>query len=178
MTESKARQRELAKSRRSIFEQQQPTPKLVSYLIDKYPLASSLGCFISMPTEPDTSKLITQLQSLFKVFAPITQQTTLSWHLVDGNYQTGKYQIPEPTSPETVDISKLVCVIAPALGVDLAGNRLGYGGGYFDRALTGYLGEKIVLVYEADLVESVEPETHDIKVDLIVTENRIIEPRG
>ena len=62
----------------------------------------------------------------------------------------------------------------PALAVDLTGNRVGFGAGYFDRNLINAKAEKIVLVFEADIVDHIIAEDHDIKMDLIVTENRLI----
>ena len=56
----------------------------------------------------------------------------------------------------------------------MTGNRVGFGAGYFDRNLTNAKAEKIVLVFEADIVDHIIAEDHDIKMDLIVTENRLI----
>jgi 5-formyltetrahydrofolate cyclo-ligase len=54
-------------------------------------------------------------------------------------------------------------VIAPALAVDRGGNRLGRGGGSFDRALArvGPLIPVIALLYDDELLEHVPAEPHD-----------------
>jgi 5-formyltetrahydrofolate cyclo-ligase len=62
-------------------------------------------------------------------------------------------------------------VLAPALAVDRAGNRLGRGGGSYDRALArvGPLVPLIALVYDAELLDRVPAEPHDVKVRAAVS---------
>jgi 5-formyltetrahydrofolate cyclo-ligase len=67
-------------------------------------------------------------------------------------------------------------VLLPGAAFDHRGNRLGYGGGYYDRLLAR-LKKKLPLValaYEEQIVDSLPAEPHDIKVDMIVTDERVI----
>lgn len=59
-------------------------------------------------------------------------------------------------------------VIVPALAVDKNNYRLGYGGGFYDRFLQNYEGKKVVCIPKELLVPTVYPESHDIKMDLIL----------
>ena len=61
-------------------------------------------------------------------------------------------------------------VIVPALACDKNGYRLGYGGGFYDRFLNGFLGLKIACIPSKLLVDNVYPESHDVKMDYIITE--------
>lgn len=63
-------------------------------------------------------------------------------------------------------------IIVPTLAYDKAGNRLGWGGGFYDKFLASQAGAtKIGLAYAASLVKSGLPaEPHDIKLDQIITE--------
>ncbi len=61
-------------------------------------------------------------------------------------------------------------VIVPALACDRHGFRLGYGGGFYDRFLNDFKGIKICCIPKDLLSETVYPEKHDIKMDLIITE--------
>ncbi len=73
------------------------------------------------------------------------------------------------------DRERLVLFI-PGLAFDLEGNRLGRGGGWYDRTLMG-LGEKaerVALAYEFQVVKALPVEDWDQKVDQIITEARII----
>ena len=68
-------------------------------------------------------------------------------------------------------VARADAVLVPALAVDRAGNRLGRGGGSFDRALArvGPLIPLIALLYDDELVEQVPTAPHDIPVRAAVT---------
>lgn len=96
-----------------------------------------------------------------------------------GEIKSGFMGIPEPdVSPERErDINDADLVIMPGVAFDPKGNRLGYGAGYYDKLLAG-LKKKIPLIaiaYEEQIVDSLPAESHDIRVDMIVTDERIIE---
>ncbi|HEX4326434.1 MAG TPA: 5-formyltetrahydrofolate cyclo-ligase [Burkholderiales bacterium] len=66
-------------------------------------------------------------------------------------------------------------LLIPLVGYDKAGYRLGYGGGYYDRTLAILNPQpyKIGIAYADCALESIEPQDHDIRMDLLVTENGI-----
>ena len=68
-------------------------------------------------------------------------------------------------------------MILPGLAFDLDGGRLGYGGGYYDRYIEK-LGGAIILcgtAFECQCVDHVPCQTHDVRMDIIVTEDKWIE---
>jgi 5-formyltetrahydrofolate cyclo-ligase len=67
-------------------------------------------------------------------------------------------------------------VIIPGAGYDYAGKRLGYGGGYYDILLAGRKKDMpiIALAYEEQIVDVIPAEKHDVRVDMIVTDQRVI----
>jgi 5-formyltetrahydrofolate cyclo-ligase len=83
--------------------------------------------------------------------------------------QSGVWNIPTPKQRELLvpDV-----VIAPLVGFDRAGYRLGYGGGYFDRTLAAASPRPfaIGLGYADSVLETIYPQPHDIRMSLIVTE--------
>ena len=83
----------------------------------------------------------------------------------------GAYGIPEPPedAPLCVPDSHAVCVV-PALSYDLAGNRIGYGKGYYDRYLATFPGVTVGAVYASMLLKNVPTEAHDLPVDWLCTE--------
>ena len=83
--------------------------------------------------------------------------------------ERGFWNIPVPVAgPEIApDI-----VLAPVVGFDAAGYRLGHGGGYFDRTLAALHPRPFVIgvgLQEARLA-TIFPQPHDIRLDAIVTE--------
>lgn len=83
--------------------------------------------------------------------------------------QTGIWNIPIPKMRELVIPEVL---IAPLVGFDAAGYRLGYGGGYFDRTLAACSPRPfaIGLGCEESRLDTIHPQSHDIPMDMIVTE--------
>ena len=82
-----------------------------------------------------------------------------------------KFGIEEP-NPECA-ILKPDIIIVPLVAFNLNKFRIGYGGGYYDKYLAQFTGEKIGVAYNAQYTEHEFQQEHDIKLDLIVTENRI-----
>ena len=71
---------------------------------------------------------------------------------------------------------KLNCIIVPGAAFDLNFNRLGLGGGYYDKFLPRAVqAKKIALAYDFQIVNAVAVEPHDFKVDMIISEKRILE---
>lgn len=64
--------------------------------------------------------------------------------------------------------SNIDLIIVPALACDKKKYRLGYGGGFYDRFLQDFKGGKIVCIPEELIVSTVYPESHDIKMDLVL----------
>jgi 5-formyltetrahydrofolate cyclo-ligase len=87
--------------------------------------------------------------------------------------QTGVWNIPTPKHRELLlpDV-----VIAPLVGFDGAGFRLGYGGGYFDRTLAAAAPRPfaIGLGYEDSRLETIHPQPHDVPMSLIVTDESVL----
>ncbi|MGD1877636.1 MAG: 5-formyltetrahydrofolate cyclo-ligase [Kiloniellaceae bacterium] len=81
----------------------------------------------------------------------------------------GVWKIPIPAEgPEVIpDV-----VIAPLVGHDPGGYRLGYGGGFFDRTLAAHPGTplKIGVGDGSGAIASIFPQAHDIPMDIILTE--------
>lgn len=70
---------------------------------------------------------------------------------------------------------KINCVIVPGAAFDLNFNRLGLGGGYYDKFLPRAVhAKKIALAFDFQIIDAVPTEPHDFKVDMIITEKRIL----
>jgi 5-formyltetrahydrofolate cyclo-ligase len=87
--------------------------------------------------------------------------------------QSGVWNIP---TPKHRDLLAPDVVIAPLVGFDCAGYRLGYGGGYFDRTLAACSPRPFTVGfgYADSALETIYPQAHDIRMNLIVTEESAI----
>lgn len=73
-------------------------------------------------------------------------------------------------------IGDVELLFIPGVAYDLKGGRLGYGGGYYDRSMGKLIKRPIIaaLAYEFQIVNEVPVSPHDIRVDMIITEQRVI----
>ncbi|MBQ8416221.1 MAG: 5-formyltetrahydrofolate cyclo-ligase, partial [Clostridia bacterium] len=105
------------------------------------------------------------------------QTNTMVFHILtpEARLSEGAYGIAEPPleAPICVPDEKALCIL-PALTFDLAGNRLGYGKGYYDRYLADFPGVTVGAVYASFLVRGVPVDGHDIPVGLLATEQGIL----
>ncbi|MGL5087702.1 MAG: 5-formyltetrahydrofolate cyclo-ligase [Clostridium sp.] len=137
--------------------------------------------FINYGSEVETKEFINRaLKDGKRVFLPKTIKSTKEMKAVEisslQNLKPDKWEILEPCDFEgEINKNLLDLIIVPGVVFDKKGNRIGYGGGYYDRYLSNISLEikKIALAYELQLVEYIESENHDIAVDYIVTENKI-----
>lgn len=85
------------------------------------------------------------------------------------------FREPDPAAPEA---ARLDVVVVPALQVDLRGHRIGYGAGFYDRALPRYAPPAIsvAVAFTFQLIAEVPVTDGDIAVTLVVTDERVIEP--
>ena len=85
------------------------------------------------------------------------------------------YGIFEPICAPLHDLSILDVVFIPALGADLEGGRIGYGGGFYDRFLAsgtreGLRAKKVVAIPRELVCKKINCEAHDVKYDELVTD--------
>jgi 5-formyltetrahydrofolate cyclo-ligase len=93
----------------------------------------------------------------------------LDRHLVPGVWDIPE---PDPARCPVVDFARVDFALVPALAVDGARYRLGYGAGYFDKLLAGR-GPRpycVTALPSAFVVESLPHEDHDMPVDLVLSE--------
>ena len=82
--------------------------------------------------------------------------------------ETGAFGIQEP-SGELVGVHALDKVLVPGLAFTREGDRLGMGGGFYDRTLNGYGGRVIGVAYEEEVLETIPSGGHDRRVDSLVS---------
>ena len=91
-----------------------------------------------------------------------------------------RYNIPEPpASAPRCAVAELHIIFLPLVGWDLHGGRLGMGGGFYDRTLSGISGPLLVgLAHDSQRVEEVPQESWDIRLDYIATDAALYRRQG
>lgn len=84
----------------------------------------------------------------------------------------GSFGVLEPTGDQLLSPGALDMVVVPGVGFDRRGGRLGYGKGFYDRGLhcSQRPGCLVGLCFELQLLERLPAESHDVHMDIIITE--------
>ena len=143
----------------------------------EYSEADVIFTDVSSDPEPDTMGIIhCAFANGKKVAVPkCTEKGQMEFYFIkcENDLAKGKFGILEPDTSKckkATATEKSLCVV-PGLSFDAKGYRLGRGGGYYDRFLTGFEGKTAGLCYNSFLRLSLPKESFDIPVDIIVTEN-------
>ncbi len=152
--------------------------------LEEYRRSRSIMTYLDFRNEVQTGDIIVKsLAAGKKVAVPVTD--TAGHRLIPslllnypGDLQPGVWGIPEP-GPQALrplDPEELDLVIVPGVAFDTAGNRLGFGRGFYDRFLptTGPGTVFAALAYEFQVLPDVCPGPHDIPVHIILTEDRLV----
>ena len=135
-------------------------------------MAGTVAAYYSVGAEPDTRGLVFALykRGTYVLLPLLRPDGDLDWASYEGpdSLAPGPRGLREPAEPPrgADAVRRADVVLAPALAVDRAGNRLGRGGGSYDRALArvGPLIPVIALLYDDELLAQVPAEPHDTPV--------------
>lgn len=163
-------------SQQAVVQQAQKIFEQVKSLINKHS-PKSIHLYLAINNEVDTSAIVHFLhQNNITVLVPKTYpKGKLEWCILqaDEPLKKGMFGTSIPVS-ENISTSIPEMVLVPAVGFDQQGNRLGYGGGYYDRFLAQYpQAIKVGLAYPFQILETVKTEPHDIPMDIILNGNEI-----
>lgn len=112
-----------------------------------------------------------------KVWLPVTQGKKMKFvrYKKDMVLNIGNYGIMEPDSEEILEAGENTLIVMPGAVFSEKGDRIGYGGGYYDRYLAEYPQcRTCAAAYDFQIVESLPAEQHDIRPEFIITEEKVI----
>lgn len=148
--------------------------------------AAAILFYADFGSEVPTTAMMEGALALGKtVILPITDIETNSLVLRKvtdlSHLEPNKYGIPEPVIENTahIDADVIDLVIVPGMVFDEHGGRIGYGGGYYDRFLRKIdpIVPWISIAFELQIVPQIPSESHDLPVDMVITESRVIDCR-
>lgn len=146
-----------------------------------YQRARCIHCFVGVTTKGEipTDRIRNDIISSGKtlVLPKVTEVDGKMIHVKVADPKTlqpGIFGIPEPAGSEEVALWDLDLIIVPGLAVDMSGNRIGYGKGYYDRFLSRTeRAVTVMLVPERYVLARIPAEEHDVPVHFIATEKAI-----
>jgi 5-formyltetrahydrofolate cyclo-ligase len=155
--------------------------RLIEWHKDQAVPLKRVAIFLAGPREPNLDAFGQYLQSVgTNVYAPCMTQCqapfarlAVNWSNV--GFNAANWREPQPGSEsELLSAGQMDAIFLPGLAFDLKGNRLGQGGGWYDRALEGlsYQVPCIGIGFDFQIVSTIPHEPHDHKISILVTEKR------
>lgn len=144
--------------------------------IDVYRNAKSIGAYYSIGSEVKTQNILQDIiKSEKELSLPKVVKKDLVFKRISSlsDLEQGNFSVMEPKDNCPI-IKKIDVIIVPAIATTKDGYRLGYGFGYYDRYLSDKKIKKIALCYSKQIIKSFPVSDHDVKMDYIVTEDKVI----
>jgi 5-formyltetrahydrofolate cyclo-ligase len=151
--------------------------------LDVYERAKTVFCYVGTEREIDTMRLIhIMMRDGKSVAVPLcTEKGVMQARRIEGmgDLVSGRYGILAPrlqcpvVEPEELDL-----VIVPCCTGNARGERLGYGGGYYDRYLPRTKCPAILLCRHQLERDDIPLEPHDVKMHYFVTERAVVDCKG
>lgn len=158
--------------------------------LKEFQICTKVLLYAPIRSEVDTLNICCAAHKYGKeVYYPVVHGEEMEFYRVDENteFKVGTFGVHEPETdvascfaPKEDDS---VVMIIPGAVFDKEGNRIGYGKGYYDKylqKLTNVLKSasvcKMAVAYECQLVDvgRIKSETHDVRMDFVVTECKLI----
>jgi 5-formyltetrahydrofolate cyclo-ligase len=145
--------------------------------------ARTIACYISTGPELDTSGIFFRAWQMQKrIFAPVTERNrklTFRETRPDSSLSKNSFGLWQPARGATLDARRFDLVIAPVVAFDEMGNRIGMGGGYYDRTF-GFLQNRSKclrprfagIAFECQKVPEIKANSWDVPLWRIFTEDR------
>ncbi len=183
-SEAKSRQREILKGRLSALSDDDiamMNRQMCDLFVgsELFEGADVIMAYMAMANEADPAGIIRAAMDAGKMVAvPV-----IDWDLrrikpailesLTGGLEKDRYGILTPVEPRFIAVSRIDAVIVPGLGFDKNGNRLGRGGGFYDKffsdnALTAV---KCGFAFSVQILDDIAVSDRDRKVDCLITES-------
>jgi 5-formyltetrahydrofolate cyclo-ligase len=134
----------------------------------EYQRAATVMAFVGVRGEPDTDPLFARLGVDGKRLL-LPRVTSAGLVACDGSGPLVKssFGVPEPQG-ELVDVSEIDVVLVPGLAFTTTGDRLGYGGGFYDRFLPTVSAPTIGVCFAEQLVDELPRSPDDVRVQQVI----------
>ena len=165
-------------SKEEIFEKSAQIKKNL-FSLEQYKKSKTIMFFVSFNSEVNTHSMIKDALKNKTLVVPKVVQHEIEPSVIidfDNLVESGSFGILEPIDLMKIAYKNINLVLVPGIAFDKEGHRIGYGFGYYDKFLAKVpKAVKIGLCFDFQVVDKIPLETHDVPVDFIVTEKRVVE---
>lgn len=135
--------------------------------------AQMIGCYVSLPEEVETFKIIEALLKTKQVCVPKVEGSIMHFYQIYSldELKEGCFHVLEPIKGKRIDPVDIDCMIVPMLAYDQQGYRVGYGKGYYDKYFaSGFNGYKLGIAFSFQYVDKINYDEFDYRIDEVITE--------
>ena len=144
---------------------------LLQKLMNEFSGSGSWAGFQSLSTEPQIEfQTIKDIDWCY----PKAENQKLTFWSGSKKFEHADYKVLEPTDGTKKELDHLTGICVPALAFHTEGYRLGRGKGFYDQTFQNFLGTKIGLCFDFCLSKETPFESHDLKMDYIITDLQVI----
>ena len=165
----------MLKKREGILDKERKSNNITNKIINLniYQKAKVIALYKSMNNEVNTSRLINISLESKKVLLPKIIDNKMVFIEVNENtkYFKSSFGVMEPIGK--IYYGNIDLIIVPGVSFDEENNRLGFGMGYYDKYLSNKDIYKIGICFDKQIVDVLPCELHDVKMDLVITENKV-----
>ncbi|MGM0563112.1 MAG: 5-formyltetrahydrofolate cyclo-ligase [Pseudomonadota bacterium] len=146
---------------------------------DAFKAANTIGLYLPIKGEVDTRLLIRLAIEQGKCVAlPRVDGRDMRFYVYDeGQHKRGTFGIDEPVGDRIIATDTIDLLCLPLVAFDVRGNRIGMGGGYYDKALEAVKDQqkpwRIGLAYELQKLERIHTNPWDIPLHAVATELKL-----
>ncbi len=147
--------------------------------LETFRTANTLALYMAIGGEVDLESLLSACWKLRKrtcipIFNTETKHYEMAEFSADTPCCTGRYGILEPIAPTPVPLDDIEWIAVPGVAFDPQGNRLGRGGGHYDRLLKGFRGQTVGVAFDFQIVPRIPVDSNDQPVRCIVSDTKIL----
>ena len=151
------------------------TSAFIMYMVESLPCfqkAKTVGVYVATRQEVNTRPFIEKWGSKKQICVPKVKGKTMDFHRISSLQQLhkGTFGVMEPQFDHPIPKKTIELLLVPVVAFDEDCNRIGYGGGYFDRFLADFSGDTIGIAFSFQQIENIRKEPHDIRLDRIIHE--------
>ena len=143
----------------------------LNLFVNFFLLEGNIGIY--MPIKNEVNLLFLSKYGVSDFSLPVMEGDKIifkKWKFGDA-LEVQKYNIPEPSKKAKTTIPD--CIVVPLIAFDKNLGRIGYGGGFYDKFLQNFKGLKIGVAFEMQKCTEIPQENFDIKLDYIITEDKL-----
>ncbi len=146
--------------------------------------AKNIGCYIGVNGEASCVEFMRNAYTRKKrIFVPVLRKNNMEFYRLfpDSELQNNQFNIPEPvpTEQNLMPAQNLNVILVPLLAFDLSGNRLGMGGGYYDKLLSFTKRRDkfrrpllVGMAYDFQKIDKIVANHWDIPMHIVATETQ------